>query len=323
MPCFLRPQVHFRFILVIFFLAALMPLKGLAVIVAGTDGQGTNNTTKPSSGDVWFDYVGDAVGTLGSAIYLGYGYVLTANHTGLVSNYSFGGVTYSRDTSWNGGSLRIGTTDLRIIKLNSSPNLTPLTLTQSTPVVGTPMKMMGFGRQRETNITYWNTSWQEILTPPTGNTAYFEGYKWLGTNIGRWGNTTRGDFYSTNVLNSRAFGMEFLGTAANASMGSPGDSGGAVFVFNSITSQWELAGMLAAIGQYSGQPSASSAYVFSGNPRRLTSGNLTWAVDVAFYRDDILTIIPEPRATLSLLAFFILTGTVLMRARKARHHTIS
>lgn len=48
---------------------------------------------------------------------------------------------------------------------------------------------------------------------------------------------------------------------------------------------WELAGLIFDVGGYSGQPSPALTAVF---------GNATYSVDLAFYRPQIMAIVPEP-----------------------------
>jgi len=66
-----------------------------------------------------------------------------------------------------------------------------------------------------------------------------------------------------------------------------GDSGGAAFVQNG--SQWELAGILFAIGDFPDQPFEKALY-----------GNLTFSADLSFYRQEILDemALPEPSGAL-------------------------
>jgi hypothetical protein len=62
--------------------------------------------------------------------------------------------------------------------------------------------------------------------------------------------------------------------------GANGDSGGGAFI--KIGGNWYLAGTIFSISQYVGQPSTTSIY-----------GNELFAVDLSFYRDDILAVIEQ------------------------------
>jgi hypothetical protein len=71
-----------------------------------------------------------------------------------------------------------------------------------------------------------------------------------------------------------------FGNSQGDAQGATGDSGGGMFFNNGGT--WELAGLLVAIDIYSNQPPAA------------VYGNITYAVDIAQYRSQILNAIPEP-----------------------------
>ena len=91
------------------------------------------NTTDPGTG-VPFDSVGkvttsDGSGISGSAVYLGDGYVLTANHVTTDSNYkyvTFGSTVYEVDTMAFSGSMSIQVepgVDMKIMKLTTTPTV--------------------------------------------------------------------------------------------------------------------------------------------------------------------------------------------------------
>jgi hypothetical protein len=85
---------------------------------------------------------------------------------------------------------------------------------------------------------------------------------------------------------SRAFWTEFTQTSppqdsAHEAQAAEGDSGGGLFVKND--GSWELGGILFAITNFGGQPANSAFY-----------GNLTYAVDLSFYRSAILAVTARP-----------------------------
>ena len=85
----------------------------------------------------------------------------------------------------------------------------------------------------------------------------------------------------------------------------PGDSGGPVFAWDG--SDWGLAGIMIAQGQFLEQPGTETF-----------EGNETYIVDLAVYRDEILeaTAVPEPGWLLQIgvgLAFLATAGRRRMR----------
>ena len=67
---------------------------------------------------------------------------------------------------------------------------------------------------------------------------------------------------------------------ADEAAGANGDSGGGVFI--KVGGDWYLAGTIFSISQYIDQPSTTSIY-----------DNELFAVDLSFYRDDILAVIEQ------------------------------
>ena len=108
------------------------------------------------------------------------------------------------------------------------------------------------------------------------------GFILLGTQSIRWGTN---EVDGAGMLdNSAAFATVFDrdGARAHEAQGAYGDSGGAVFAKNA-QGDWELAGIMFAIDIYEDQP-----YYY------VLDGNVTYAVDLASYRDQIIaTVRPE------------------------------
>lgn len=103
-----------------FGLLAVTVLKAPALILSS--GSNTSDITDPGTGAPWNQVVGvmDAAGTTydASGIYLGNGYVLTANHVALYSTVELGGVTYSIDSSYT--ATQIGTADLKLFRITGA-----------------------------------------------------------------------------------------------------------------------------------------------------------------------------------------------------------
>jgi len=284
-----------------------------AVIVAG--GDGTQNTTDPASDQGW-SYVGSvnySDGSLNaSGIYLGqYGgsyWVLTANHvaTSGLGSYTLNGATYGFVT---GSGQRVGTLDLYVVQISITDpgdpllSVSNLALAATSPVLNTPLTMVGYGRNRAaTETTYYvDTStnpytWSTTSSPHTPTAT---GYQYAAGNTKRWGsNTSEG----TSTQSGTTYLVTDFDNTSGQGQAAVGDSGGGVFAYNSATGQYELAGVMVTVGTYSGQPAETAIY-----------GDTTYSIDIATYRSLILSTVPEP-SSLALLA----TASLLLLLRKRR-----
>jgi len=284
----------------------------LAVVIDTGDGSG--NTTAPPDDPGWAN-----VGTIGSlvGVYLGDGWVLTANHVG-------DGAIVLQDITYQplaGSKVRFekppgSNADLIVYRIQGRPPLPSLVLADTTPSLDDEVTMIGNGWNREAGLTYWDIDWLEVSPPPP---AAFTGYKRLccGRSM-RWGRNivTATDLdIVTGGSTTRSFEVSFdlSGGVTDEAQAVPGDSGGAVFMKRS--GQWQLAGTLFAIATFQSQPSDTAVF-----------GQTTEAADVAFYRDEILAVITPPRipalplpAAFTLAGALALLGMVLLRARRHPH----
>ena len=274
-----------------------------AVIVAG--GDGTQNTTAPTGGQGW-DYVGKITGSAPSSVtYLDNNWFITANHIKVLDNPTgvlLGGSSYTIDAgSWTRLTNSVGTdADLQMFRVNESVGLSALTVSSS-PVNGTGLTMIGNGRNRATDLTYWDVTagtWTELGGPSEADAS---GYKWGSGSTKRWGTNTK---EADAGLIDDGFGItdmfytDFDGVVGEA-QGATYDSGGGVFLDNG--GNWELAGIMLTTAQFTGQPGSTAVF-----------GNLTYSADLSTYSSQIATTtaIPEP----SVLAFgFIVPAAFFIR----------
>ena len=251
-----------------------MGLAGVAsaVIIDSVDGDA--NTTGPVADPNW-DYTGTRSGL--SAVYLGDGWVITAAHVG-AGTTTLGGVSYpsvfaSTVRLQNGDG---SDADLVVFAIDPYPMTPLLPIAASAPAIGAELILAGNGRKRGVV-----TSWDPNGPPPPGPIL---GYEWGSGKTLRWGTNHLDDFPPSKVLDTWSFATRFDAAGSHhESQAALGDSGGAVFAFDGVG--WVLAGILFATGNYSGQPANTSLY-----------GQLTYAADLSYYRDDILDVIalPEP-----------------------------
>jgi hypothetical protein len=237
-----------------------------AVIIAS--GDGTGNTTAPADDPGWANL---GIPTAGlTAIYLGNGWVLTANHVG-AGAVVFQGKTYSRIPGSEHQLVNPDSTpaDLLLFQIDGQPPLPYLPIALGPPTTTSIVTLIGNGDDRGAA-----TSWQGI-----------NGFFWANNNAMRWGTapvSQVGIDVSLNGDVTHSFATVFqVGGSAFPAQASLGDSGGAAFVKVGGTSgTWFLTGVLFAIDSYNGQPASTSLY-----------GNHTYAADLSFYRSQIVSLV--------------------------------
>ena len=280
------------------FLALIVPLAAAApapaVIIDSGNGQG--NVTAPAPDPGWGN-VGIENNAL-SAVYLGNGWVLTANHAG-ANDVWFGGVLYP----WvPGASVRLSNpdttlADLVLFKLaDPFPALPALSIRTTSPPEGTSLILIGHGRNRVED----SDTWVNPSPPP----PLFSGYAWDLGSARRWGTNyvenVNADFWEPFFDGTQLFGSEFEhtggGHSTHEAQAAVGDSGGAVFTGTT------LAGIMIGIISYTGQPAETAVF-----------GNNTLAADLSVYRTEIDYWMPEPTGALWAGAALV---AALARARR-------
>ena len=206
---------------------------------------GTFNETAPTNSDIsgwttgWgngsvtgWDYVGLVDGVYGpaSGVYLGNGWVLTAGHVG-AGPLTLGGTTYSVAGAGQSITNAGGLADLSLFQINGAPSLPALTIASLSPVPnGSYVAMLGYGGNggRSTAETWgYNLVTEADVYPTT-----------LGPDY---------PFTSTDFETDYGSQPPGVGTFTNNYELVLGDSGGGDFIYNSVTGEWELAGVNEAI----------------------------------------------------------------------------
>jgi hypothetical protein len=239
-----------------------------AVIIASETG--TGNTTAPPD-DPGFAHVVRRGGM--SAVYIGDGWILTANHA-KAGDVEFGGVTY-RAVAGPGVRLltdREYSADLLLFRIESDPGLPPLEIAASPPAG--EVVMIGMGRNRGNPIYDWDPN------------PDLDGWYWGLYRAVRWGTNQVKDVWVEDDLGgfTWVFTVDFSELpGTNECQVAIGDSGGAVFSKNGDV--WELTGIHLTRTLYDeqGQPTESALF-----------GNESWSGQLSEYRDQILEIVAEP-----------------------------
>ena len=270
-----------------------------AVLIGSGDGQGN---LEPPREDPGWHHVGTRARNGMSLIYLGDGWVLTANHVG-AEDVRLGGVVYRVLANSARRILNHDATptDLLLYRIRGNPSLPPLPrlqIARSTPPLGEPVLMIGYGCNRGAAVL------REVAPG-----RWVQGWKWgEGTSL-RWG-TNRVASSGTRVALRKSFtqaiATEFEpppnGTVFEA-QAARGDSGGAVFAAarssENISAsdselarprresgrEWELVGVMFAVASTLDRKDDVSVF-----------GGYTYSIDLAHYRDQIMSIVDAAQA---------------------------
>jgi hypothetical protein len=301
-----------------------------AVIVAGNNGLG--NTTAPTGMTNQFGAVA-TIGTLGggsgSGVYIGNGWMLTANHVTTLSPFTFtdapGSPSYTvlgtqqLHTPTNSSDF----VDLKMVHLSGSPSLPTMSIGLTAPTTANTLTMIGAGRNRvdipsdASDLFFWNSStnpWTETTSSGSWDKL---GYKWNMTSSSdpsviaatrdlRWGVNTaidQGAGVTTVSEGNMTFFKSQFGTfngssysaLVNEGQAAEFDSGGGVF-----TDDGQLRGIMLYVANFTTQPANTSVFL-----------DQTYMADLSVYRDQIYAIagVPEP----TMIAGLALVGMGLLR----------
>ena len=298
-----RGNPHLRLLSVfsaVLFLLAFSGVSVQAMVISG--GQDSANLSAPGDDDPGWARVG-RVGTNGSGVYLGSGWVITANH---VSSKTF--FTVDGDTTYNklpglASGVRLGNVpgaaniDLYMFRVDASignlNGLGDLQITSAAPSNNTQGVHIGTGEgQTSSSKTKWYvdtrpSTWVWDTSPFGGWDMNKYGYSWAG-NLSRDTRWSFQDVYDSNHdFNIQGNGIEGFATDFEESndhgMAADNDSGSGFFVKDG--SVWKLAGIAHTITIVNNQPDFTSMY-----------GALTRYSDLSAYSDQIgdTLALPEP-----------------------------
>ncbi len=275
-------------------LLLFLPTVGLAVLISGGDGKGNTNAPPDDPGWNQVGYIIEGSKHAASVVHLQHRWFITAHHnTTVTGGVVFGGITYAVDSNslirlTNSGAFSGSMADLVLFQTTTRPPLPDVTLRSSQIPNNAPVTMIGDGLNRETDLTYWTSDWVKT----NESSGVYSGYVATGSSgTMRWGTNLVSSRNAFATLTSTNYGFQvtFDGGREGEGHGMLFDSGGGVFYKNAGT--WELAGIMVAQEGYNDQPNPTRNAVF---------GNKTYVVDLSYYRDQILSIMPEPSTLLML-----------------------
>lgn len=310
-----------------------------AAVISGSYSQNTSQTTDPSAyssaptgnagwANVGWGGTGIASGSAGSAVYLGNGWALTANHTysgsirlGANSDGS-GGTVYTASTSYKLKNPSDGSvTDLRLYKLSSTPNIPAVTIASNSPSDRQAAMIIGTGLDRGSSLQSYN------VQDPQGHTGTVDGFNWGTTRVKTYSNTTvtaTGLHYAANSFGPAAFtgfSMNFVNSTGQGVVADK-DSGGAIFTYDTSNGQWQLGGIVEGITNVLIGPNNAYTAVQFGGGSGTTGGfqmapSVSVAIDLSVYRSQIESYMntPAPASAALLLAAVPL---LLLRRRRTR-----
>lgn len=271
-----------------------------AVILFGLDNSA--NQTDPGTG-VQFSSVGllselGKASPQGSAIHLGGGYMLTADHVGMRPYVTFDGTTfYQRDISFAPVQVAANV-DLKIFKLTTTPPVASANIYGGTSELFAPATQIGWGLGRDPAVSVNSTAvtW--------GNDS---------TIAKRWGlNTPR----ETGALAYLSYAQQGIATVLGSNAGSPAglgadeaaatlyDSGSGLFQY--LDGSWQLIGVAVDVDTF-------NTSNFGNDQTSDPNGDKNNFVRVGAYQSQILSLIPEA-TTFSMFA----GGLILSLARRRR-----
>ncbi len=284
----------------VFFLLAFSGVPVQAIVISG--GQDSANLSAPADDPGWAR-VG-RVGTNGSGVYLGHGWVITANHVFSKTSFTVEGDTTYNKLPGQASGVQLGddpgdeNIDLYMFRVDVSVGnlngLGDLQITSSAPANNIQGVHIGTGEgQTSSSKTKWYVDTSPITwvwdTSPFGGWDTNEyGYSWAG-NLSRDTRWSFQDVYDSNHdFNIEGNGIEGFATdfeeLSDHGMVADNDSGSGFFVKDG--SVWKLAGIAHSIGNTSnGQPDFTSVY-----------GNWSLYSDLSAYSDQIgdTLALPEP-----------------------------
>ena len=275
-------------------LAVFAPLNLAQAIVFFSQGN-DHNLTNPGGSLPWDNVVQMRSGTgpIGSGVYLGNRYVLTAAHVAPLTSVRVGFVDYALDSS---SAVNIGTSDMKLVRLANDPGLGSVRLNTSAASDGGSAYVVGYGVGRASSslLNSSPVNWGDDATVAK-----------------RWGTNTVDAAYSGATVNG--YTSDLLRTQFNTNAGANEaaltryDSGSALF--RQIGSSWYLVGL----GAYVQTSNLSGASIESD----LSNSGDNYFIRISSYSiatDQIGAVgVPEPSSFQFLMGGLLFLGFLARR----------
>ena len=256
-----------------------------------------HNTTDPGGGLPWQNVVElrDSTGIIGSGVYLGNRYVLTAAHMGSTESVRINDTFFNLEPA---APIQIGTADMKLLRLQSDPGLGNIFLNTvaGNDFGGAYLVGYGVGRSSSSLLSSSPISWGDASTATK-----------------RWGTNSVDGFGSLS-------GSSVLRTQFNTNAGQNEaaftlyDSGSALF--RRIGLDWFLVGLGFAVGE---SPISSASYAYSTAEDQDYTEDDNYFVRISSYANaqDVLggVVVPEPGSGHLLM---LALGVYSMMRRRAR-----
>ena len=282
-------------------LAVFAPLNLAQAIVFYSQGNEANLSSPAGLNLPWDNVVQmrSTSGPIGSGVYLGNRYVLTAGHVGPLTSVKVGYVDYLLDSS---PAVAIGTADMKLVRLASDPGLGGVRLNSNPSADGGAAHLVGYGVGRASSSLLGSN-------PVTWGDSSTAIRRW-GTNFvdGAIGAALVGG-YTSDLLRTQFNSNAGVNEAALTIY----DSGSALF--RQIGSDWYLVG-LGAYVQNSGYSLASTQ--FNSN-----DSDDSYFIRISSYADSSVMIggvgVPEPSSqSLLFVGVAFLSACLLARRSVGR-----
>ena len=277
-------------------LAIFAPLNLAQAIVFYSQGNEANLSSPAGLNLPWDNVVQmrSTSGPIGSGVYLGNRYVLTAGHVGPLTSVKVGYVDYLLDSS---PAVAIGTADMKLVRLALDPGLNRVRLNSNPSADGGAAHLVGYGVGRADSSALSSSP----VTWGDGSTA-----------IKRWGT----NFVDLAISAKQVGGYtsDLLRTEFNSNAGADEaaltiyDSGSALF--QKIGSEWYLVGIGAYV-QNSGYSLASAQF-------NSKDSDDSYFIRISSYADSSVMIggvaVPEPSSqSLLFVGVAFLSACLLAR----------
>lgn len=246
-----------------------------------------HNTTNPGSALPWDNVVQmrDASGLVGSGVYLGNRYVLTAAHLAPVSAVRVGATDFSLDAST---PIQIGSSDMKLYRLASDPGLGTVRLNSNSLYDNGSAILVGYGLGRATNSAL-------STSPVTWGDA--------STAVKRWGSNTIDGAIQNATVGGRTSNLLVTQFNTNSSSEEAAitlyDSGSALFRY--LGSEWYLVGLGAYV--------QNSGYSVASTRSDSTNSDDNYFIRISSYAQAVDIVgavaVPEPSVRTLLLAGFL------------------